>query len=132
MKKDFEIPVAKEVIVAIVREWNEEFQCHDWNAYLINNKDTAIEMVFVTTKGFDNKVKTSVMRHGLGTVQSKSSVKIELIQEDLLKLNNEFFVTFFGLDGVLYERRFLFRKNTINEKATQEIPLLKSRGVLCN
>ncbi|KKL21970.1 hypothetical protein LCGC14_2440110, partial [marine sediment metagenome] len=45
MKKDIEIPVAKDVYVAIIHEWNDEFLSKDWNAYVINARNTAIEMV---------------------------------------------------------------------------------------
>lgn len=50
MKKDIEIPVAKDVHVAIIREWNEDFLSKDWNAYLINNRSDAIEMAIVVPR----------------------------------------------------------------------------------
>jgi len=53
MKKDIEIPVVENVYVAVVKEWNEEFLARDWNSYIINDRDTAIEMVLVVTKGYD-------------------------------------------------------------------------------
>ena len=94
MKKDIEIPVAKDVHVAVIREWNEEFLSKDWNAYLINNRSDTIEMTIVVSKGFDGDKKTSTMRHGIGVLGPKSFKKIELLQEEVLALNNEFFVTF--------------------------------------
>lgn len=131
MKKDIEIPVALGVYVAAIREWNEEFQCFDWNAYIINDTDTVLEMVFVSTKGYDGQTKTSVMRHGLGTIPLKSFSKIEYLQDDVLKLNNEFFITYFAQsDGKLYEKKFLFNKNSINEHATRDIPVINKKGVL--
>ena len=39
MKKDFQIPEVDNVFMAVVKEYNEEFQCEDWNAYIINNKN---------------------------------------------------------------------------------------------
>lgn len=68
MKKDIEIPIAKEVFVAIVHEWNDDFLSKDWNAYVINNSNRAIDMVLIVSKGFDNDKKTSTMRHGIGLV----------------------------------------------------------------
>ncbi|UNY99963.1 hypothetical protein MQE36_06340 [Zhouia spongiae] len=131
MKKDIRIPVSENIHVAIIHEWNEEFQCNDWNAYLINNSDSAVEMVFVSTHGYAETVKTSTMRHGLGTISAKSHAKIELLHEDVLKLNNEFFVSYFGQrDGKLYEKKFLFRKNTINERAMRDIPVMNCKGIL--
>lgn len=129
MKKDIEIPIAKEVFVAIVHEWNNDFQSKDWNAYVINNRSTPIDMVLIVSKGYDKDKKTSIMRHGIGLVRAKSFEKIELVQEDVLQLDNEFFVTFFA-DDKLYERRFIFEKNTVNEQNLVNIPIIEKEGVL--
>ncbi|MDF4203433.1 hypothetical protein PXD56_10730 [Maribacter sp. SA7] len=128
MKKDIEIPVVKDVYVAIIREWNEEFLDKDWNAYVINDKDTAIEMTMVVSKGYDGNRKTSIMRHNLGIVEPKSSKKIEVVQEDVLTLNNEFFVTFFA-NGTLHDKRFVFEKNTVTESNLRVIPLIEKEGI---
>ena len=129
MKKDIEIPISTEVYIAIIREWNEKFLSKDWNAYIINNRETAIEMVLVVSKGFDGDKKTSTMRHGIGLVAAKSFEKIELILEEVLALNNEFFVTYYA-DDKLYEKRFLFEKNSVNENKLHLIPLLEKEGIL--
>jgi len=129
LKKDIEIPVVENVYIAIVKEWNEEFGGHDWNSYIINDRDTPIEMVFVVTKGYDTERKTSLLRHGIGKVEAKSSAKIEMIQEELFVMNNEFAVTFFA-EAKLYDKKYLFRKNTINENAFRDLPVMKQRGVL--
>lgn len=129
MKDDIEIPIAKDVYVAIVHEWSKEFLFKDWNAYIINDRASQIDMVLVVSKGYDGDRKTSTMRHGIGMVNAKSFEKIELLQEDVLALNNEFFVTFFA-DDKLYEKRYLFEKNTINENNLTTIPILEQEGVL--
>ncbi|WP_103068934.1 hypothetical protein [Aquimarina sediminis] len=129
MKEDIEIPVVEGVYIAIIKEWDEEFLAKNWNSYIINDRDTAIEMVLVVTKGYDKDRKTSLLRHGIGTVEAKSSAKIEMIQEALLGMNNEFAVTFF-VDNKLYDKKYLFRKHTINEKAFQDLPVMNQRGVL--
>lgn len=129
MKKDIEIPIVKEVYVAIVHEWNEEFLSKDWNAYILNDRKTPIEMVIVVSKGFDGEKKTSTMRHILGAVPKKSFKKIEVVQEDVLKLNNEFFVTYFA-DNKLYEKRFLFEKGMVCTANLVPTPLVKMEGVL--
>ncbi|WP_378180566.1 hypothetical protein [Aquimarina sp. SS2-1] len=129
MKKDIEIPIVKNVYIAVLKEWNEEFGGYDWNSYIINDQETPIEMVMVVTKGFDTERKTSLLRHGIGTVNAKSSAKIEMIQEELFVMNNEFSVTFFS-EGKLYDKKYLFRKNTINEKAFRDLPVMQQRGVL--
>ncbi len=128
MKKDIEIPIAKEVYVAAVHEWNEDFLSKDWNAYIINNRVTQIDMVLIVSKGYDGERKTSLMRHAIGVVDAKSFQKIELIQEDVLSLNNEFFVTYYA-DNKIYEKRFVFKKNTVNESSLLDIPLIEKEGI---
>jgi hypothetical protein len=129
VKKDIEIPIAKDVYVAIVLEWNDEFLARDWNAYVLNDRNSQIDMVLIVSKGFDGDKKTTTMRHAIGVVGSKSFEKIELLQEDVLALDNEFFVTYYA-DGKLYEKRFVFKKNTVTENNLTPIPLIEKEGVL--
>ena len=128
MKRDIEIPVVKDVYIALIHEWNEEFLSKDWNAYIINNRNTPIEMALIVSKGYDGDRKTSTMRHAIGVVGAKTYEKIELIQEDVLTLNNEFFVTYYA-DNKLYEKRFLFEKNSIHESNLITIPLIEKDGI---
>ncbi len=129
MREDIEIPVVKGVYIAVVKEWDEEFLAKSWNSYIINDLSTTIEMVLVVTKGYDDKRKTSMLRHGIGTIEAKSSAKIEMLQEELLEMNNEFSVTFF-VESKLFDKKYVFRKNTINENAFQDLPVMDQRGVL--
>tara|TARA_R110000772_G_scaffold28848_3_gene72513 strand:- start:190 stop:585 length:396 start_codon:yes stop_codon:yes gene_type:complete len=129
VKKDIEIPVVKDVHVAIIREWNEEFLDKDWNAYIINDRNTPIELTMVVSKGYDGERKTSIMRHAIGDLESKSYKKIEVVQEDLLALDNEFFVTFYA-DNKLHEKRFVFEKNTVTENNLINIQLIDKEGIL--
>jgi len=129
MKKDIEIPIAKDVYVAIVHEWNKEFLSKNWNAYLINNRNTPIQMALVVSKGFDGDLKTSTMRYAFGVVKAKGFEKIEMVTEDVLGLNNEFYVTYYADNNKLYEKRFIFEKNTVNENNLVNIPLLEIDGV---
>ena len=128
MKKDIEIPIAKDVHVAIVHEWNEEFLSKEWNTYVLNNRTTQIDMVLIVSKGYDEERKTSTMRHAIGVVEAKSYAKIEMLQEELFALNNEFFVTYYA-DNKIYEKRFLFEKNSINENVLSNIPLIEKEGI---
>jgi len=129
VKKDIEIPVVKDVYLAIIHEWNEEFLSKDWNVYIINDKEVQLDMVMAVSKGFDGDRKTSTMRHGIGVVASKSFEKIEVVQEEVLALNNEFFVTFYAEDK-LYEKRFLFEKGTVAENKLTSIAIIEKEGVL--
>ena len=129
MKKDIEIPIVKDVYVAIVHQWNDEFLSKEWNSYIINNRTTQIDMVLIVSKGYDDNRQTSIMRHNLGVVDAKSFKKIELVQEDVLALNNEFFVTYYA-DHKIYEKRFLFPQNSVNENKLIFLPLIDKEGFL--
>lgn len=129
MKKDIEIPIAKDVHVVVVHEWNEEFLSKEWNTYILNDRPIPIDMVLIVSKGYDGDRKTSIMRHAIGIVESKSFEKIEMLQENLFALNNEFFVTYYA-DNKIYEKRFVFKKDTINEGNLSEIPLIEKEGIL--
>lgn len=131
MKKDIKIPEVKDVFVAIVKEYNKIFQCDDWNAYIINNKEVALEMVLIVSKGYDEEqlLETSVMRKKIDKLPSKSFAKIELIQGDVLQLSNFFNVTFFE-GSQLFEKKYLLKKGRLKEGALRTIPLLNKRGIL--
>jgi hypothetical protein len=131
MKKDIKIPTVSEVFMAVVKEFNNEFQCEDWNAYIINTKDVDIEMVLIVSKGYDEDklIETSLMRHKIEKLPAKSFAKVELLQEDVLKLSNFFNVTFFE-GSVMFDKKYLFEKGTIKEGALRNITLLNKRGIL--
>ena len=129
MKKDIAIPESIDVYLAIAHEFNELFKTHDYTAYLINNKAEPIEGVLIVSHGYDGEIKTSVMRHKLMTLPANSVAKIELMQEEVLKLNNEFKLTYF-YENSLFEKTFLFKKNSIKHKALRPIKLLDKRGIL--
>ncbi len=129
MKKDIDIPQVEDVYVAVVNEYNNIYKANDWNAYIINDKNVDLEMLLIVSKGYTQDKETSLMRHKLEKLPKKSYAKIELMQEDVLALNNEFKVTFFE-DNKMFDKTYLFRKNTIKENAMQPIPLMKAKGIL--
>ncbi|AKA34877.1 hypothetical protein [Flagellimonas lutaonensis] len=129
MRKDIEIPIAENVYVAAVNEWDENFLSKDWYVYLINNRLTPIEGIIIVSKGYKNDTKTSTLRRSLEWLDGESYQKIELITEELVAIENEFFVTFFA-DKKLYERRFIFEPYTIAEKNAAPLPILESEGIL--
>lgn len=129
MRKDIDIPQVKDVYMAVVNEHNEIYKTHDWNVYIINDKDIALEMILIVSKGYTQEKETSTMRYKLDKLPPKSYAKIELMQEDVLELNNEFKVTFFE-GNMMFDKTYLFRKNTINQKALQSIPLMGFKGIL--
>lgn len=129
MKKDIEIPQVKEVYVAAVKEFNEEFQSDEWNVYLINNSEIELEMVLIVSRGYDKKRETSVMRHKIEKLPSKNFAKVEFIQDEVLALNNEFRISYFS-DSKMFDKKFTFKKDSIKERALGEIPLIPRPGIL--
>ncbi|MEJ6792494.1 MAG: hypothetical protein QNK89_07130 [Lacinutrix sp.] len=129
MKKDIQIPVVKDVYIAIVNEYNDIYKTQDWNAYIINDKDVDLEMVLIVTSGYTEDKMTSIFRKKLDLLPKKSYAKIELMQEDLFALNNQFKVTFFE-NNKMFDKTYTFRKNTINLQALQPLSLMEARGVL--
>ena len=129
MKDDIIIPQVKDVYVDVVSEYNSIYKTRDWNAYIINDKDVDLEMILIVSKGYAQNKETSLMRNKLKKLPKKSYAKIELMQEDVLALNNEFKVTFFE-DNKMLDKTYLFRKNTINKNALKPIPLMEAKGIL--
>ena len=133
MQKDIIIPKVENVYVATVQEWNDDFMENSWYAYLVNDGDEKLEMAIVVTRAYGQingeERKTGTFRHAFKEVEPTSAVKIELLENNVLQLNNEFLVTFF-IGDKLYDRSYVFRANTINDRAMTDIPVMNKRGVL--
>ena len=133
MKADITIPEVENVFLAAVPEWSDDFMEKVWNVYLVNDSDLNLEGVMVVSKAFgtlDGEMKkTALLRHAFVQVPSVSVVKVEMIEKSVLALNNEFMVTYF-IGNTLYDKKFIFRKNTVNEEATEEVPILFVEGVI--
>jgi hypothetical protein len=131
MKKDIQIPEVKNVHLAVVFEYNDIYKTDDWNVYVINNKNTDLEMMVIVSQGFSETKTTSVLRKKITLLPANSFAKIELIQPDLFKLNNRFQVSFFE-ENTLYEKTFVFKQNSIKEGVLRMIPEIKKRGILAS
>jgi hypothetical protein len=133
MRADIVIPKVENVFMAAVQEWNDDFMDKVWYVFLINDSDHDLESVMVVSKAFgtlDGEMKkTSLLRHAYVKVPSVSAGTIERIEQSVFAVNNEFMVTYF-IGNTLYDKKFIFRKNTINERATEEVPILWQRGVV--
>jgi hypothetical protein len=129
LKKDIEVPKVEKVHVAAVREFNKDFRVDEWNTYIINNKNVSIEMILIVAKGYDGTKETSVMRHKLEKLPPHSFAKIEFIQDEVLGLNNEYQVTFFA-ENKMFEKTFVFKKNSVSEEKQKELPIIPKMGIL--
>ena len=133
MKKDIIIPTVENVFLAAVQEWSDDFMEKVWYAYLVNDSDFALDSVMVVSKAFgtiDGEMKkTSLLRHAYLEIPAVSVVKIEMMEKSVLVLNNEFMVTFF-MDDKLYDRKFIFKANSITPDYVEEVPILFVDGVI--
>ena len=133
MKSDITIPEVENVFFAAIQEWSDDFLENIWNIYLVNDSDFDLESVMVVSKAFgtlDGEMKkTSLLRHAFVQIPSVSVVKVEMVEKSLLELNNEFMVTYF-IGNTLYDKKFTFIKNAINEKNVEEVPILFVDGVI--
>jgi len=133
MKKDIEIPKVENVFLAAIQEWSDDFMENVWYVHLVNDSDYDLDGVMVVSKAFGTingeMKKTSLLRDAFQQVPTLSVVKVEMIEKSVLELNNEFMVTYF-IGNTLYDKKFIFRKNTINERATEEVPHIWKNGVV--
>ncbi len=125
--------MVENVFLAAVQEWSDDFMEKVWYAYLVNDSDFNLDSVMIVSKAFgtiDGEMKkTSLLRHAFVEVPAVSVGKIELLEKSVLALNNEFMVTFF-IDDKLYDRKFIFRANSITPDYVEEVPILFVDGVI--
>ncbi|MFT5231795.1 MAG: hypothetical protein ACI9KI_000742 [Patiriisocius sp.] len=129
MRKDIDIPEVKDIYVAAVLEFNEDYKTHDWNIYLINNGSLPIETVLIVTQGYDEKDMTSPFRKTIAIVPAKGYAKIEFIEESVFKLDNFFSTTYF-IGNKMYDRRFELPRYSIAEENAVTLPVMDKKGVL--
>ena len=118
--------------MAVVREQDED-GADAWYVYLINEKDTALDTVLVSSSGHGEidgeRRATSEMRHYLETLGPKSWARIERIVEDVFALSNQYWLSFY-IGGQIHDRRYIFVAGSIHEENFTRLPLMGARGVL--
>jgi hypothetical protein len=133
MKKDISIPKVENVFLAAVQEWSDDFMEKVWYVYLVNDSDFDLDSVMVVSKAFgtlDGEMKkTSLLRHAFMQVPAVSVVKIEMVEKSVLRLNNEFMVTYF-IGSTLYDKKFIFKAQSITPDYVEEVPILFVDGVI--
>ena len=133
MKSDITIPKVENVFLAAVQEWSDDFMENIWNVYLVNDSDFDLDSVLVVSKAFgtiDGEMKkTSLLRHAFMQVPAVSVVKIEMVEKSVLRLNNEFMVTYF-IGSTLYDKKFIFKAQSITPDYVEEVPILFVDGVI--
>lgn len=127
MLKDIPQLKVENVAVAIVKEQSNGADV--WNAYIINLKNEVLEGVLITSKGYGmmegEERKTSTLRHFIENIPPLSCAKIEPITDNVLNLNNEYWVSFY-LNNTMYDRKYVFLPGVINEEFLHRYHCLKS------
>ncbi|MBS1646538.1 MAG: hypothetical protein JST67_04295 [Bacteroidetes bacterium] len=131
MRAEELIQQAEDVAVAVVPEQVENQNA--WMVYLVNLKNNSLENVLVSSKGYgeiDNRnLKTSTLRHFIEKVEPHTYSKIEPIMEDVFGLANEYWVSFY-INKTIYDKKFVFLPESIQETNFITIPFLNKKGVM--
>jgi hypothetical protein len=132
MLKDIVTESLPGVAVAVIRELNDS-KDWEWNVYAINYSKAHLSGVLVSSKGYGwhegEEVKTSTLRHFLDQLPPLSYIKIEPIQEDVFKLNNEYWMSYYA-NETMYERKYIFEPNTIAIEHLEVVSLVNELGIL--
>ncbi|MEO0310484.1 MAG: hypothetical protein RIQ89_141 [Bacteroidota bacterium] len=132
MLKDINRPEVENLAVAVVKETDEQGS-EVWNVYVINLYDKPIDGVLVSSKGYGDfegkSVKTSVLRHLIGKIDAKDYAKVEPIMTNLFGLSNEYWVSFY-LDKNIYDKKYVFLPDSIQETNFIKLPVLNKKGVM--
>lgn len=132
MIKDLPENIVKDIGIAIVLE--EDFvESKSWKVYLLNFKKEPIDTVLVSSKGYGTyqgeQVRTSILRHSIGTVDPHDYAMIEAIDERLFAINNEYWLSYYQ-NGTIYDKKFIFLTESVTESNFIRIPILNKPGVM--
>lgn len=130
MKKDIDFSPVTGVEMVIAK--SKEVQDTQWDVYLINKNLIELTTIMVTSKGYgklDGKAKkTSILRHVIEKMEEQSFAKVEPIDPEVFKLNNEYWVSYYILDQI-FDKKFVFVPDSIKEENLHYIPELDLMGV---
>jgi hypothetical protein len=134
MRADILSPLVENVKMVVVPEKNEEGATQHY-VYLLNLREDIMEGIIITSKGYGvneatgEKISTSMLRHSLEVLLPDEAAKIEPIMEDVFKLTNEFLISFW-VEDTMYDKKFIFLPETINEKNYVTIPKMGGKGIV--
>jgi hypothetical protein len=132
MIKDLPENIVKNIAIAVALE-KESAESKIWYVYLINLKNTAIENVLITSRGYGERngeqVKTSTLRHMYPLVDKGSFKLIEPIDEQTFGLNNEYWLSFY-IGKNIYDKKFIFLPESIVEVNFIKLPIVNKVGVM--
>ena len=119
------------VSIAIVPDGVENDR--EWNVYVINTKNEEIKNVMITSNGYgeinNKKMQTSTLRWYFEKMAASSFAMVEPIMEEVFGLSNEYWVSYFA-NNVLYDKKFIFLPESIQEGNLVTIPVIQKKGIL--
>lgn len=132
MKKDLPENIVEDVAMAVVLI-GETPEVKNWTVYIVNLKDVGLDNVLISSKGYGEKdgkmVKTSVLRHFIGDLKASSFAGVEAIDPEVFGLTNEYWLSYY-IDGVIYDKKFIFLPESIVDENLIHIPLVDMPGVM--
>lgn len=132
MLKDIEYPYFEGVGLAVIYEQIDEHE-PGWYVYVVNLNNDDLYGVLVSSTGYgliDNEErKTSTLRHFLDEMGPLSFKRVEPLPDDLLQLNNEYWLSFYH-DKKLYDRKFVFKAHSISLEQAQPVQLIGKKGFI--
>ena len=133
MKADIIIPKVENVHIVAILEWSDDFQENCWYAYLLNATNETLEMAMIVSRAYglingENR-NTMQLRHAFAKIEPQTAVKIEFLENNVLQLNNEFMLSYF-IGNQMFDKKFIFKANSINDKAQSDLPVIPKRGVM--
>jgi hypothetical protein len=132
MIKDIDFKKTEGLAMAVVLKKNEEGD-EVWKVCLLNLKDKPIENIIVNSRGYGKKdereVKTSELRQFFEKIDAKSFVEVEILTDELLGINNQFWVSY-SFEGHLYDKKYIFLAESVQPNYFTNIPLLNTKGIL--
>jgi hypothetical protein len=133
MKKDIIIPIVEGVHIVAFKEWNDDFLENSWYAYLVNDTDNLLEMATVVSRAYGlingEERKTGSFRHAFAKVEPRTATKVELLENNVLQLNNEFMLAYF-IGNTMFDKSFVFEVSNFLEEATLDLPIINKKGII--
>jgi hypothetical protein len=132
MKKDLPENIVEDVAIAVVLV-DETPEFKNWTVYMVNLKQETLTNVLISSKGYGEKdgkqVKTSILRHFLGDMESHSFKAVEAIDNAVFGLTNEYWLSYY-INGTIYDKKFIFLPESIVDENLIKIPLVNKPGVM--
>ena len=125
MKRDILYLHVEQVAMVIVPSKEH----HLWQVYLINRNKHSLKTILVTSKGYHEDQKTSLLRHAIPHLEAGSLALIESISPEVFHFTNEFWISFY-IGTQIYDKKYIYLPSSINASNLSYIEELKLKGVL--